>query len=111
MKAIRKNIWFKSLDRVERGILTLTIRLNKKIRSYVLGVELVKILTKIKDALESGFVKQVNEYGLNRVSRISSFAMTWGNISASKWVNDLNFARYLTLLKTNTAYTRGVVCE
>jgi len=107
-KAIRKNVWFKALDHVERGIFTLTVRLIKNVKSDVLGIELVKILTKIKYALKSGFAKQVNDYGLFRVSKVSSFAVTWGNIAASKWVHDLNFARYLTVLKLNTTYVQGV---
>jgi len=46
-KALRKGVWYKALDALERGILSLTSRVIERVESAVLGVELVKIISKL----------------------------------------------------------------
>jgi len=60
-KALRRDVWFKALDRVERGILSLTARVVDRVKSVALGVELVKMIKKLRDALRSGFVRRMEE--------------------------------------------------
>ena len=100
-KALRRKVWYSALDRVERGILTLTSRVVDSVESRVLGVELVKILAKLKDAMKSDFIRLVEGYGVKTMKKLSGQASKWGNMFADAWSYDLGFARYLALLHVN----------
>lgn len=107
-KALRRGVWFSALDRVERGILTLTSRLVDEVRSAMLCVELVKILAKIRDALRGGFVRRMEEYGLGEARRLAALAVGWGYGSAGAWASSFGFVRYLTLIDVNRPTGFGV---
>ena len=107
-KALRRRIWYSSLDRLERGILSLAARVVDRVESEVLGVELVKILGKLRDALKSGFVRRVEEYGLGRAKVLAVQAFNWGYVGARLWASDLGFCRYLTLVDVNGPSGWGV---
>ena len=55
-KALRKGVWYSTLDRVERGIISLTARLIDRVESEMLGVVLVKILVKLVKALKLSLI-------------------------------------------------------
>jgi len=97
-RAIRRGVWFSVLDHVERGILSLSARVVEKVESVVLGIELVKILKKLKDAMKSGFAKRMEDYGVERAKQIVAQAVSWGYETTRTWVSDRGFAEYLTLL-------------
>lgn len=107
-KALRRGVWYRALDRVERGILILTARVVDRVESAVLGVELVKILRKLRDALKSGFVRRMEEYGFGRALKMASKAVEWGYGAARVWSSDLGFVRYLTLIDVNKPTGFGV---
>jgi len=107
-KALRRGVWFKALDRVERGILSLAARVVDRVESAVLGVELVKILRKLRDALKSGFVRRMEEYGLGRARMVARQAVEWGYAAARGWASDLGFVRYLTIIDVNKPAGWGV---
>ena len=107
-KALRRGVWFKTLDRVERGILDLTARVVDRVESVVLGVELVKILKKLRDALKSGFVRRMEDFGLRRAREVALQAVEWGYRAARAWASDLGFVRYLTLIDVNKPTGFGV---
>ena len=100
-KAIRQRIWFKYLDNVERGILSLTARIVYRVESAVLRIVLAKIVKKIREYLKSEFVRRMEEYGLMRARTISRQALIWGYRNAILWGLDLNFIRYLTIINLN----------
>ena len=100
-EALRRGVWFKVLDRVERGMLSLTARIVDRVESVVLGIELAKIVRKLRDALKSGFVRRMEEFGQKRAREITSQAIVWGNKFAMRWVLDMGFARYLTIVDLN----------
>jgi len=100
-KALRRKVWYSALDGVERGILSLTSRIVDRVESRVLGVEIVKILAKLRDAMKSDFVRLVEGYGVGTAKKLSVQASEWGNMLADAWSYDLGFARYLALLDTN----------
>ena len=100
-KAIRRGVWYRVLDRVERGIIDLTARVVEKVESSILGVELVKILRKLRDAMKSEFVKQVEEYGICRARVLTQQAVDWGYDGEINWVSDTGFAKYLTAMVMN----------
>lgn len=100
-KALRRGVWFKSLDRVERGIFSLTAQVVERVESVVLGIELVKMLKKLRDALKSRFVRHVEEFGFRRAREIKDQAVNWGNYIATGWASDLDFVKYLTMMDLN----------
>ena len=100
-RALRQRIWFRALDNIERGILSLAAQVVERVRSAVLGAELVKILKKIKDALKTGFVRHMEDFGVGRAMRLARQAVEWGNQSAKSWAIDLGFIKYITLIDFN----------
>jgi len=63
-----------------------------------LGVEIVKILAKLKEALKSRFVRHMESYGLMAARKIAGQAAAFGYENAERWAHDLAFVRYLTFL-------------
>lgn len=100
-KALRRGTWFKTLDRVERGILSLTANIVDRVESVILGVELVKIVSKLRRALKSEFVRKMEEYGFTKARVLAKQAAGWNNRVARKWASDLGFVRYVTFLYMN----------
>ena len=100
-KAIRRGVWFRALDRLERGILSLASQVVDKVESAVLGVELVKILRKLNDAMRSGFARRMESFGFRRAREVAGQAVTWGCVGARSWAGDLGFVRYLTFVEVN----------
>ena len=100
-RALRRGVWVRVLDGVERGILSLTCRLVDRVESEVLGVVLVGIVDKLREAMKSEFVRLMEIFGLDRVREIVRLALKWGNESSVDWARDLGFVRYLTILKVN----------
>lgn len=100
-KAMRNNVWFKALDFMERNILNLATRLVDRVKSELLGIILVRIVKKILVALKSSYVKLSEQYGLEQAKKFSTHAVEWGYAAAKKWAHNLDFARYLTLIKMN----------
>jgi len=107
-KALRKGVWYSTLDRVERGIVSLTARLIDRVESEILGVELVKILAKLVKALKSGFVRHMETFGLGRVFELSRFATEWGNSVAKGWAFDTGFVGYVSMMDLNQPTGFGV---
>ena len=107
-KALRRGVWYRALDCVERGILSLTARVVDRVESAVLGVILVKILRKLRDALKSGFVRRMESYGVERAKRIAVQAVEWGYVKAKSWAFARSFAMYVTLIDVNKPTGFGV---
>ena len=72
-----------------------------RVKSVVLGVELVKILGKLRDALKSPFVRKMETYGLEKARAISKIAVEWGHSAAVGWAHDFGFIGYLAALELN----------
>ena len=107
-KALRRGVWYRALDRVERGILSLAARVVDRVESAVLGVVLVRIMSKLREALKGGFVRRMEEYGLRRARELAAQAVEWGHRAAKSWASNLGFAMYLTLIDVNKPTGYGV---
>jgi len=92
--ALRRGVWFRALNRIDRATIDLTIRCVERVRSATLGRVIVGIVEKIKDAME-GFLTRAEAVGRELAERVAKLAMSWGNVRASDWKNDLRFIRYL----------------
>ena len=95
--ALRRGVWFKSLGRVERGVIDLTVKCVDVIKSGKLAKVVTAIIDKLRSAMESTVERTVRAVGLPLARKISSIAVSWGNYLAVRWADDLRFARYLAL--------------
>jgi len=101
-RALRRGVWFRSLDRLERGIMSLAAQLIDRVESEVLGVVLVKILRKLNDAMRSGFARRMEVFGFRRARMVAGQAAAFGCVGAGGWADDLGFVRYLTFVEVNS---------
>ncbi len=90
-RALRHQVWFRALDRIERGLVDLTIRYVDQVKSNRLQRVLVEILEKLARAMEQGMVR-VLAVGRELALRASVLAMGWGNSQAYAWRSDQSFA-------------------
>jgi len=101
-RALRKGIWFKTLSRIERSIVDLTIRCVEKIHSNVLMKTVVAILDKLLQTMEEDYLKRVESLGREIAQKICEIASKWGNPQAWTWKYDLKFIKYLGVNATNS---------
>jgi len=101
LKAIRRRLLFRVLDGVERGILYLCTRVVDEVSSPVLGAQLVDIVSRLQEALKSGFTRHMESYGFRRVVSLVKQARALGSERASRWLLDLGFVRYVTFIDLN----------
>lgn len=100
-RALRQRIWFKTLSRVERGILDLTIRCVERVRSRVLTRTVTDIVAKILKTLKPSFLETTMRVGREIADELSGIALKWGNMTASRWKHDLGFIRFLGVTAVN----------
>jgi len=107
-RALRRRVLFSALDREDRGYLYLTMKAFDEIHNIQVGTIIVKILAKLKAALESPFVRRMETYGVEKARLISKIAVEWGYEIAGGWAREKGFARYLTVLDFNAPSGWGV---
>lgn len=100
-RAIRGRVWFRVLDGLERGILSLAAKILDVVRSVSLVSELAKIIAKIEDSLKGVFVRRLEGFGLSRAEALAAESVRLGNVVAVEWVADSGFARYVTFMSLN----------
>ena len=66
-----------------------------------LGVEIVKVLKKLNDALKSPFIRLMESYGLKQARKLSRQALSWGYSEAERWAQNFSFVKYLAVIETN----------
>jgi hypothetical protein len=103
-RALRRGVWFKSLNRVERGILDLTVKCVDSIKSTLLVKLLTAIIDKLHSAMEGTFNRLVRTIGVSIAQKISCIAIGWGNVPAKSWASDLSFAAFLAAMHTNNDF-------
>jgi hypothetical protein len=101
-KALRHKAWFKTLTRIDRAIIDLTIGCVEKIKSSKLVKIITEIINKLKQTLESPIKRLMKQLGFSLAKKISQIAQNWGNKSASRWIRELSFIQYLTIIHVNT---------
>lgn len=84
-QAIRKGIWFRALTSMQRGIVNLTIRCIKEIKSSLLGRTLQNIFAVLSQAIEQGYLYRFFAAGKDLAEHLSNAAYSWGNRDALKW--------------------------
>ncbi len=95
-RGLRRRVWYRALDRIERGLVDLTIRWVDKVRSGRMTETLMRILEKLAQAMETGMGRVLGR-GRILAARASAIAVGWGNGSAFYWRFEQAFCRALGL--------------
>jgi hypothetical protein len=88
----RRGAWF-SLDRREKSIVYLSVRLDVKFESLQLLRALASILKKLEQQGETLHARLIR--GTKLAWAFSEFAVSGGNLSAKAWRNDREYALFL----------------
>lgn len=99
--ALRSGVWFRTLNRVERAIIDLTLQCVDCIKSGKLAKLLTAIMDKLQFAMESIVDRLVRTIGAPLAEKISCIAAGLGNVSAKSWASDLSFAVFLAITHAN----------
>jgi hypothetical protein len=94
----RRGAWF-SLDRKEKGILSLAIRLEVKFSSLELLRAITSVLKKLAECGDTLYTRL--QKGIRLAWTFSDFAVRCGNASARSWRHDRSYAEYLGALLTS----------
>jgi hypothetical protein len=95
--ALRRRVWFRALNQIERSVLDLTMRYVDNIKSAKLAKVVTAILNKLQATLVGFIDRKVRTIGRSMAEKMSTIAVSWGNKSAHGWRWDQNYARYLAL--------------
>lgn len=100
-KAMRAGVWFKTLSRIDRVLVDLTIKVADTIRSPNLTQSILVIAVKLEGLLESKLDRFMREFGLPITHKLGELAENWGYKAACQWANDKDFARFWAVMKLN----------
>jgi hypothetical protein len=101
LKAIRSGMWFRSLSRIDRVLVDLTIKVAGTVRSSTLARNIRAVIGKLESIMESRFLRTVKEVGVPIARRLCLIAGEWGNTVAKEWESDEGFAKYLAAMSIN----------
>ena len=104
LKALRAGVWFRSLPRIDRVLVDLTIQVADTIRSPHLARSILSIAGKLEGLLESRLQRAVREIGFPLAQKLSMFAQKWVNKTAKEWETDEGYARYWAAMKINSRF-------
>ncbi len=94
-KATRSGAWFKALQRIDRVLFDLTIRVVVNIRSANLAKSIATLTRELENAIKDSFLDPLRTIGLAMAQRVSLTAQKLGNNSANNWEFDISFAIFL----------------
>ncbi len=88
----RRGAWFR-LEKRERSMFSLALRLNASFRGYELLKAMVGVLKKLMEAPGMAYHRLTR--GVQMAWAFSEHCARWGNLHAKEWRNDLEYAKYL----------------
>lgn len=100
-KAVRAGVWYKSLPRIDRVLIDLTIRVADCIRSSQLAKSLSVVVGKLEGLLESKISFLARTVGKSLAEKLSMTAQSWGYMAAKAWASSRQFAVYLAVMEAN----------
>jgi len=101
-RAMRQRVWFKTLSRVERAIIDLTIKCVEKVRSKILSRIVSKIVSRILEFLEESFLTRAERVGRKIAERLCVICEKWENKVYSTWKCDDGFIKFLGVNALNS---------
>ncbi len=103
-RAMRSGTWFKSLQRIDRVLFDLVIKVVDNIRSTKLAKSIRTLVEKLENATKSGFSHKLREIGPQLAKQISLVAQKMGNLASSEWALDSSFAFFLAVMHVNNPF-------
>ncbi len=100
-KAVRSGAWFKALQRIDRVLFDLTIKLVVNIRSSKLAKSMLMLAGKLENSMKGSFSIRLKKIGLTIAQKISSIAQRLGNTSAVTWAVDASFISFVGTMEIN----------
>jgi hypothetical protein len=98
-KAMRAGVWFRSLRRIDRVLVDLTIKVvADNVRSFKLAESILSVKRKLEGLLVNRMAWVTRQIGVPLAGKLSLFAQKWGNVAAKSWASDLSFARFLAVM-------------
>ncbi|MDE1858779.1 MAG: hypothetical protein KGI26_06920 [Thaumarchaeota archaeon] len=88
----RRGSWFR-LEKRERSMFSLALRLNATFQGYQLLKAMVGVLKKLMAMSDKLYSRLLQ--GMQLAWAFSSKCSEWGNVHAKEWRNDIEYARYL----------------
>ena len=98
---MRAGVYFKTLLRIDRALVDLTIMVTSTVTSIALAKRLLVILGKLNGVIASSFLSSYREAGANLAQKLSLLAQQWGNIGAKNWPSDFGFVNFLAVMHGN----------
>ena len=105
LKAVRAGVWFRALPRIDRSLVDLTIKVADSVRSTTLAKNILTIIRKLEEHLESSLSRAFRGVAHKIAQNLSIVAQKWGNTSAKNWVIDVSFIRFLAVMHINESKT------
>ncbi len=102
-KAMRCGVWFRALQRIDRVLIDLTIKVADTVRSAKLAKSILTLARRLESVMESGLSRAVRTVGLALAQSLSLVAQKLGNVSAKSWAFDRAFAVYLAVMHLNNS--------
>jgi len=100
-RAIRQGVWFRVLNRLDRGLVNLALKLTKSVRSEILAEALFSVVRKLQEAFVSKVRLSIRQIGAPLARKLSLIAQEWGNAIARYWMYDRSFMKFLTIMHMN----------
>jgi len=98
LKALRRGLWYKAINRLDRMLVDLTIKAGVSVHSSILAKELLEVIQKLCDAVESKLNYATRTVGFSLAEKLSILAQKWNYKAAMSWATDRSFARFLAIL-------------
>ena len=100
-KALRSGVWFKALQRIDRALIDLTIKVASVIRNAKLVKSILNVANKLESAMATRISRASEEIGVPLAQKLGTVALKLGNVLAGSWASDSRFARFLTVMYIN----------
>jgi len=100
--AMRRRVWFRALNPLERAVVNLTIKCVERVKSAKLAKIVTAIVEKVEEAVESVVERLTERVGRPLACKLSLLAVGWGNRKASGWGFDRGFMRFLAVNYMNS---------
>ena len=98
--AMRKRVWYQRCSDLDRGIVNLTIKTLRRVRSYLLSEIIHNIIDDIQAYLQSCFQKHVETFGKTKATELVEQSRKLG-IGGQKWMKEPAFPRFLAMIDYN----------
>jgi hypothetical protein len=101
-RALRSGAWFRTLKRIDRVLIDLTIKVVDNIRSSSLAKSILMLTDKLEQVMKSPFSRRIEKLGSSLAQKVSLAGQKIGHPSAVRWASDSSFAFFLAVMHINS---------